>query len=333
MRGKLSKKHDDLNQVLPLTAPVAADPIDKTDRIQELPLTAPVASDVTKETDCNQELPLIPPVAADLTGKIDLTDISFTAGFQSLSLHTIIEITRLPAEKKKEAVKMMIECKQHTWKDKNLSQALQDYFNITSDLLLWSTKKAEQNDNGTLEGSIQKSDFLEQHLRANYTKIGPKKRKYRILQFAASIFAMIPLIGPLNLTIFASRGLPTLQSALLSFGFLAIGGIGSSGVWFCKRKENALEVQEEVIGPVLMSMTFRNKDLKRINQLLKDGNDGLSTQNRSDFEKSFEERLRRDMNLIQQKLSELQESASPGWSIRPIEWGADNINSDRSMYS
>ncbi|XXG80628.1 hypothetical protein AAC387_Pa09g1449 [Persea americana] len=267
--------------------------------------------------DLSLELPLTAAVAPDLTDEIDLTDISFKAGFQSLSLDTVMEITGLPLEKNKEAMKMMVECKKHTWKDKNLSQALQDYFTITSNLLLRTTKKEDQNNNGTLERFIQESQSLEQQLRAQYTKIGPKKRKYRILQFVASILAMMPLIGPLNLTIFVSDGMPPLISALLSFGFLAIGGIGSSGVWFCKRKERAMGVQEEVIGLVLMSMAFRNKDL---------------SMQKPNFRK-FEERQRKDRKIILQKLSELQESASPGWSIRPIEWGADNINSDRSVYN
>ncbi|KAJ8641457.1 hypothetical protein MRB53_018151 [Persea americana] len=283
----------------------------------------------TKPHDLNQELPLTAAVAADLT------DISFKAGFQSLSLDTVIEITGLPLETNEEAMKMMMECKKHTWKDRNLSQALQDYFTITSNLLLWRTKKEEQNDNGkmkiALEGFIQKSHSLEQQLRAHYTKIGPKKRKYRILQFVASIFAIMPIIGPLNLSLIVmGRSLGPLTSGLLSLGFVVIGGIGSTAVWFCKRKENALGVQEEVIGPVLMSMTFRNKDLNRINHLL---NEGLSMQNHEFYATicNFEERLRRDRNLIQQKLSEQRESASPAWSIRSIDWDAVN-NSERTMY-
>ena len=169
-----------------------------------------------------------------------------------------------------------------------------------------------------LEGFIQKSHSLEQQLRAHYTKIGPKKRKYRILQFVASIFAIMPIIGPLNLSLIVmGRSLGPLTSGLLSLGFVVIGGIGSTAVWFCKRKERAMGVQEEVIGLVLMSMAFRNKDL---------------SMQKPNFRK-FEERQRKDRKIILQKLSELQESASPGWYIRPIEWGADNINSDRSVYN
>lgn len=287
-----------------------------------------------KPHDPNQELPLTAAAAAP-TDKTDLTDICFKAGFHSLSLDNVIKITGLPLETNEEAMKMMIESRKHTWKDKNLTQAFQDYFTITSNLLLWRTKNEEQNEVGVmkiaLEGFIQKSQSLEKQLRAHYNKIdGPKKKKYLVLQLVASIFVLIPLIGPLNVTLFLND-VNTVRSILLSLGFLVIGAIGNGGVWFCKSKRNTLAVQEELIGPLLMSMVFRNKDLNRINHFL---NDDGSTMENPDFKAAIcnlEERLRSDRNLILQKLSELNESTSPEFSSGSVRLDADYSNSDRTV--
>ncbi|KAJ8623267.1 hypothetical protein MRB53_031796 [Persea americana] len=268
-----------------------------------------------KPHDPNQQLPVTTADAAR-TNETDLTDISFTAGFRSLSLDSVIKITCLPLETNEEAMKMMIESKEHAWKDKNLTQALQKYFTITSNLLLWRTKKEEAS---TLERYILESQSLEQRLRAYYTKItGRKKMTYFLLQLVASIFAMIPLIGPLYVTLYvANNYVNTKRSILLSSGFLVIGVIGNGGLWFWKRKRNALGVQEELIGPLLMSMVFRNKDL---------------TMQNPDFN-ALEVRLRSDRNLILQKLGEQKEStSSPEFTIRSDVLAADYSSSDRTSY-
>ncbi|XXG84319.1 hypothetical protein AAC387_Pa10g1858 [Persea americana] len=267
-----------------------------------------------KPHDPNQQLPVTAPVAGP-TNETDLTDISFKAGFHSLSLDSVIKITCLPLETNEEAMKMMIESKEHTWKDKNLTQDLQEYFTITSNLLLWRTKNEEAS---TLERYIRESQSLEEQLRAYYTKItGRKKMTYFLLQLVASIFAMIPLIGPLYVTLYVANAVNTKRSILLSSGFLVIGVIGNGGLWFWKRKRNALGVQEELIGPLLMSMVFRNKDL---------------TMQNPDFN-ALEVRLRSDRNLILQKLGAQKEStSSPEFTIRSDVLAADYSSSDRTTY-
>lgn len=222
----------------------------------------------------NQDLPLPPLVGEGVVIDIDLNDISLKAGYQSLPLDTAIKITELHTNHV--ATTIMIDCKKSRWRDENLSRNFQDYFDIASNLLLTASDHNYQDDlenegneifKAHLEDFIRKYLSLELQLRNRHPRIDPKMTRYCLLQFAASIFTAAPVIVPLNSELIVGKD-TGMTATLRLVGSVVPGAIRKCGAWLCRREREALNVQKELVGIMLMSIASRKNELNRILHLV-----------------------------------------------------------------
>lgn len=134
-------------------------------------------------------------------------------------------------------------------------------------------------------------------------------RFYENLQLAAKILVMLPFIGPLVLTLIMKENLHSeVAAALVMLVFVTFGVSGRWCFWFCKRREEALQVKEKVISVMLPSIVAQKAALYRITSLL---DEGLSTQDDafSIAIRDLEERLRTERKIILQEMSKCEISA------------------------
>lgn len=256
-----------------------------------------------------QDLPLPPLVNEGVVIDIDLNDISVKAGYQSLPLDTAIKITELYTNHG--ATTIMIDCKKSRWRDENLSRNFQDYFDIASNLLSTASDHNYQDDlqnegneifKAHLEDFIRKYLSLELQLRDRHARTAPKMTRYCLLQFAASIFTAAPVIVPLTSELIVGKD-TGMTATLRLVGSVVLGAIGKCGAWLCRREREALKVQKELVGIMLMSIASRKNELNRILHLVV-GGDASNTTIRD-----LEEHMRNDRNIMLQKLCEYKDSA------------------------
>ncbi|XXG47740.1 hypothetical protein AAC387_Pa02g2333 [Persea americana] len=167
----------------------------------------------------------------DVSIHVDLNNINFRVALQSLLFNNVIEFTCLPLETNDEAAKIVIESKKHTWRDKNLSHAFQVYFNITSEMLdsLSADTRLVHEGDYILMNILNDFISLEHKLLTHSAKIEPRMRIYEKLQVAAKTLVMVPLIGPIALTLIVGESVhPAVAAALVSLAFVTCG---ASGRW------------------------------------------------------------------------------------------------------